>query len=63
MSTGASSSTVVSQASLPATIQVPAGNQVAMETVGSGDITYECRDKAGMPGQTEWARSPALMPC
>lgn len=43
-----------SQASLPATIQVPAGHKVAWETVGSGDITYECRDKAGAPGQTEW---------
>ncbi|WP_280192330.1 DUF3455 domain-containing protein [Delftia sp. PS-11] len=43
-----------SQASLPAPIQVPAGHKVAWETVGSGDITYECRDKAGAPGQTEW---------
>jgi len=43
-----------SQASLPPTIQVPAGNRVALETVGVGDITYECRDKANMPGQTEW---------
>lgn len=43
-----------SQASLPAPIQVPAGHKVAWETVGSGDITYECKDKAGMPGQTEW---------
>src|SRR2546427_3945158 len=43
-----------SQASLPAPIQVPAGNKVAWETVGSGDITYECRDKANAPGQTEW---------
>lgn len=43
-----------SQASLPATIQVPAGNRVVMETVGKGEILYECRDKAGMPGQVEW---------
>ncbi|ROR20876.1 uncharacterized protein DUF3455 [Comamonas sp. BIGb0124] len=43
-----------SQASLPAAIQVPAGNRVAWETVGVGEITYECRDKANMPGQTEW---------
>ncbi len=40
-----------SQASLPASIQVPAGNRVAWETVGVGDITYECRDNAG---KTEW---------
>jgi hypothetical protein len=53
MSTPMSSSTF-SQAGLPPTIQVPMGNKVAMETVGSGDITYECRDKAAMPGQTEW---------
>lgn len=43
-----------SQAALPAPIQVPAGHKVAWETVGSGDITYECRDKANAPGQTEW---------
>ena len=43
-----------SQTSLPAPIQVPAGHKVAWETVGSGDITYECRDKANAPGQTEW---------
>ncbi len=42
------------QSSLPPTIQVPAGNKVVMETVGKGDITYECRDKANAPGQTEW---------
>ena len=42
------------QSSLPPTIQVPAGNKVAMETVGKGDIKYECRDKANAPGQTEW---------
>ncbi|KQP45109.1 DUF3455 domain-containing protein [Pseudorhodoferax sp. Leaf274] len=43
-----------SQAGLPASIQVPAGNRVALETVGKGEILYECRDKAGMPGQVEW---------
>lgn len=43
-----------SQASLPAPIQVPAGHKVAWETVGSGDITYECKDKANAPGQVEW---------
>ena len=44
-----------SQDSLPDTIKVPAGNRVALETVGAGDITYECRDKANAPGMTEWA--------
>jgi len=33
---------------------VPTGNKVALETVGTGTIVYECRDKAAMPGQTEW---------
>jgi hypothetical protein len=43
-----------SQAMLPEPVKVPAGNVVAMETVGAGDITYECRAKAAMPGQFEW---------
>ena len=43
-----------SQDGMPAEVRVPAGNQVALETVGMGDITYECRDKANAPGQFEW---------
>ncbi|WP_218508180.1 DUF3455 domain-containing protein [Variovorax sp. dw_308] len=43
-----------SQAMLPDAVKVPAGHAVAMETVGAGDITYECRVKANMPGQHEW---------
>ena len=43
-----------SQDSLPAAVKVPAGNRVALETVGMGDITYECREKANAPGMTEW---------
>jgi len=43
------------QTALPAAVQVPEGNKVAWETVGSGPITYECRDKADMPGQFAWA--------
>ena len=42
------------QSALPDAVKVPAGNKVAMETVGVGDITYECRDKANAPGMTEW---------
>lgn len=38
---------------LPAAVQVPAGHRVAIETVGAGQITYECREKA-MAGQHEW---------
>ena len=43
-----------SQDGLPDAVKVPTGYKVAMETVGMGDITYECRDKAGQPGMTEW---------
>ena len=43
-----------SQAALPAAVQVPSGHRVAMETVGVGQITYECREKANMAGQFEW---------
>ena len=48
------SAPMYSQDMLPDAVKVPAGNKVAWETVGVGDITYECRDKANMPGQTEW---------
>ena len=43
-----------SQDSLPDAIKVPTGNKVALETVGVGEITYECRDKANAAGMTEW---------
>ena len=43
-----------SQASLPATVQVPSGNRVALETVGVGEITYQCSVKKDMAGQFEW---------
>jgi predicted small lipoprotein YifL len=43
-----------SQASLPDSVKVPTGHQVAMETVGAGDISYECRAKVNAPGQHEW---------
>jgi hypothetical protein len=42
------------QSMLPAAVQVPAGNRIAMETVGMGEITYECRAKLNMAGQYEW---------
>lgn len=43
-----------SQDALPDAVKVPAGNQVALETVGVGEITYECRAKANAAGQFEW---------
>ncbi len=42
------------QAMLPAAVQVPSGNKVAMEAVGVGEITYECRAKANTAGEHEW---------
>ena len=52
-STGGTSPTY-SQASLPDAVKVPAGNKVALETVGVGEITYECRAKTDAPGTFEW---------
>ena len=43
-----------SQANLPATVQVPAGNKVALETVGVGEITYQCKAKKDVADQFEW---------
>ncbi len=43
-----------SQASVPAPVQVPAGNKVALETTGVGEITYQCREKPNAAGQYEW---------
>ncbi|SKA68187.1 Protein of unknown function [Thiothrix eikelboomii] len=40
---------------LPTTIQVPAGHNMAMETVGVGEITYQCRIKQGAASEFEWA--------
>ena len=51
---GNSPMSTYSQRALPPTVQVPAGHTVAMETVGAGDITYECRAKKDMAGQFEW---------
>ena len=43
-----------SQAALPDAVKVPAGHQVALETVGVGEITYECREKPTAAGEFEW---------
>ena len=55
---GMNSAPVYSQDSLPDAVKVPAGHKVAMETVGVGEITYECRMKVGAAnpaGEYEWA--------
>lgn len=43
-----------SQTALPAGVQVPAGHQVVLETVGMGQISYECRVKKDLPNEQEW---------
>jgi hypothetical protein len=43
-----------SQAPLPAAVQVPAGHRVALETVGTGEIIYECREGVPAMGQHGW---------
>lgn len=40
---------------VPVAIAVPAGNVAVMTQMGAGDLTYECRAKANMAGQYEWA--------
>ena len=45
---------VFSQDKLPDAVKVPAGHRVALETVGVGEITYECRAKANAAGMFEW---------
>lgn len=42
-----------SQAALPEPVRVPDGHRVSMETVGVGDLTYECREKP-QAGGYEW---------
>ena len=43
-----------SQDALPDAVKVPAGFKVALETVGVGEISYECRSKAAVAGEFEW---------
>lgn len=46
--------TPFTQDGLPEAVKVPAGHQVAMHTVGKGEITYECKAKADAPGSFVW---------
>jgi hypothetical protein len=41
--------------SLPEPVRVPAGHKQSLETIGTGNITYECREKKDMVGSSEWA--------
>lgn len=50
----ASTSPSFMQDALPDAVKVPAGQRVAMETVGVGQITYECRAKANSADVAEW---------
>lgn len=42
------------QAPLSDAVKVPAGHKPALETVGTGLLTYECREKQDAAGQFEW---------
>ncbi len=53
-STMAPMSTSMATPQAPAAVTVPAGNKVAMMAVGAGDLNYECRAKADMPGAFAW---------
>lgn len=48
------SATAFAQKDVPEAVRVPDGNKVALETVGVGQITYECQAKTDMPGQMAW---------
>ena len=52
---GCAGQPMVKNAELPEAIRVPAGHKQAMFTVGSGELTYECREKKDMAGAFEWA--------
>lgn len=54
MPMGTSSAPAFSQDGLPDGVRVPAGHRVKLETVGVGDLSYECREKAGGAGSYEW---------
>ena len=44
----------VDNAMLPEPVRVPAGQVVKLETLGIGEITYECRDSKDAPGGHAW---------
>ena len=46
---------VKDQSMLPAAVQVPAGHHVAMDTIGTGTLTYGCKAKKDDAMAYEWA--------
>lgn len=44
-----------SRMSVPEAVRVPSSDRLRMETVGVGELTYECRPKRDAAGQFEWA--------
>ena len=52
---GSGDALMFSQDKLPDAVKVPAGNMVAMETVGVGEITWQCRADKDMAGKYAWA--------
>jgi hypothetical protein len=50
----AAAESAFSQSHLDPTVHVPDGHRVALETVGMGNITYECRVKKDAADTFEW---------
>ena len=48
------STATFAQTDVPEAVRVPDGHTVSLETVGIGQITYECQAKTDMPGQMAW---------
>lgn len=48
------SAPMFTQEMLPDAVRVPGGHRVALESVGVGEITYECRARAGTTAAYEW---------
>ena len=53
-STSMSGMAKVDNASLPEAVRVPAGHRHLMSAKGTGELTYECREKSAAAGQYEW---------
>ena len=54
LATAGTTFAAVDNASLPEPVRVPAGHSIKLETVGTGEITYECREKKDAAGAFEW---------